>query len=454
MACTTTATTTRTRGTPSRRCSRRWWASWPGTWGRRRREAGSAVSVACKVRRVARYTRATGGPQPPRPPLTRHGASMWIVRLALRRPYTFAVMALLILVLGGASIARMRTDIFPEIDIPVITMIWTYKGMDAEEFEKRITTFSEYAVSSNVNDIRKLESQTLQGVAVVKVFFHPGTDVGVAMSQVTSVSQAIRQIMPPSVQPPIILRFNASSVPILQLSLSSDTLSESEVYDYALWRLRTQLSTIRGLTLPAPYGGKERQIMVDLDPKAMQSLGVSAREIADAVNAYNLAYPTGVARIGDREYPVSLNNSPPSAEAFNDIPIKVVNGATVYMRDVAFVRDGFTTQTTVVRRDGQRGALVTILKNGNASTLDIVREVKAMLPAIKAAAPEGLKIDLLFDQSLFVEAAVEGVVHESIIAGLLTAGMILVFLGSWRSTLIVAVSIPLSILSSIALLFA
>src|SRR5215212_4246049 len=249
---------------------------------------------------------------------------MWIVQLALRRPYTFVVMALLIIVLGVLSVRQMRTDIFPEIDIPVITMIWTYKGMEAEEFEKRITTFSEYATSSNVNDIRRLESQTVNGVAVVKVFFHPGTNVGVAMSQVTSVSQAIRQIMPPSVQPPIILRFNASSVPILQLSLSSDTLSESQVYDYALWQLRTQLSTIRGLTLPAPYGGKERQIMVDLDTKAMQSLGVSAKEIADAVNAYNLAYPTGVARIGAREYPVSLNNSPPTAEAFNNIPLKVV----------------------------------------------------------------------------------------------------------------------------------
>src|SRR5262245_35944283 len=230
---------------------------------------------------------------------------MWIVKLALRRPYTFAVMALFLIVLGGASIARMRTDIFPEIDIPVITVIWTYKGMDAEEVEKRITTFSEYALSSNVNDIRKLESQTVNGVAVIKVFFHPGTNVGVAMTQVTSVGQAIRQIMPPSVQPPIILRFNASSVPILQLSLSSDKLSESEVYDYALWQLRTRLATVQGLTLPAPYGGKERQIMVDLDTKAMQSYGVSAKEIADAVTANNLAYPTRVARIGSRDEPVS-----------------------------------------------------------------------------------------------------------------------------------------------------
>src|ERR1051325_4538271 len=254
---------------------------------------------------------------------------MWIVKLALRRPYTFVVMAILMLVLGITSITQMRTDIFPEIDIPVVTMIWTYKGMDAEEFEKRITTFAEYALSGNVSDVKKIESQTLNGVSVIKVHFHQGANIGVAVSQVTSVAQAIRQIMPPSVQPPIILRFNASSVPILQLSLSSKTLSESAVYDYALWQLRTQLSTIQGLTLPAPYGGKERQVMVDLDTQALQSRGVSAREVADAVNAYNLAYPTGVARIGDRVYPVSLTNTPPSAAAFNNIPIKVVNGATV-----------------------------------------------------------------------------------------------------------------------------
>jgi CzcA family heavy metal efflux pump len=379
---------------------------------------------------------------------------MWIVRTALRHPYTFVVMAILILVLGVTSITQMRTDIFPEIDIPVVTTIWTYRGMEAEEFEKRITTFSEYATSSNVNDIQRMESQTVNGVAVVKIYFHPGTDVNAAISQVTAVSQAIRQIMPPSVQPPIILRFNASSVPILQLSLSSETLPEAEVYDYALWQLRTQLATVQGITIPAPYGGKERQIMVDLDLQQLRSKGIAPREVAEAITANNLAAPTGVARIGSQQYPVSLNNSPLSAEQFNRIPIKRVNGATIYMEDVAQVRDGFTTQSTVVRRDGARGALVTILKNGKASTLDIVHQIKQKLPEIQAAAPQGLKIDLLFDQSLFVEAAVEGVVHESIIAGLLTAAMILVFLGSWRSTLIIAVSIPLSILFSIATLYA
>jgi multidrug efflux pump subunit AcrB len=378
---------------------------------------------------------------------------MWIVRLALQRPYTFVVMALLIVVLGGTSIQQMRTDIFPEIDIPVVTVIWTYKGMESSEVERRITTYSEYALSSNVNDIKRMESQTLNGVAVIKIFFHQGVDIGTALSQVTSVAQAIRAVMPPGINPPIIIRFNASSVPILQIGLSSETMSEEEVYDYGLYVLRTQLSTVQGLTMPTPYGGRERQVMVDLDPNLLQAKGISAKEVADAISAYNLAYPTGVARIDTHEYPVTLNNTPLTPDSFNDIPIKNIGDATVYMRDVAQVRDGSNSQTTIVRRNGSRGALVTLLKNGNASTLDIVNQVKAMMPQIRAAAPADLRIDLLFDQSLFVTAAIEGVVAESVIAGLLTAAMILVFLGSWRSTLIVAVSIPLAILSSIVMLY-
>ena len=378
---------------------------------------------------------------------------MWIVRLALKRPYTFAVMALLIVVLGATSIHQMRTDIFPEIDIPVVTMIWTYKGMETSEVERRITTYSEYAITSNVNDIKRVESQTLNGVAVIKVYFHPGVDIGTALSQLTSVAQAIRAVMPPAIQPPIIVRFNASSVPILQIGLSSETMSEEDVYDYALYVLRTQLSTIRGITMPSPYGGREREVMVDIDPQLLQAKGISPKEVADSITAYNLAYPTGVARVDTHEYPVTLNNTPMSADSFNNIPIKVVGGATIYMRDVAQVRDGSTSQSTIVRRNGSRGALVTLLKNGNASTLDIVNQVKQILPQIRAAAPPDLKIDLLFDQSLFVTAAIDGVVTESVIAGLLTATMILVFLGSWRSTLIVAVSIPLAILSSIVLLY-
>lgn len=379
---------------------------------------------------------------------------MWIVRLALNRPYTFLVMSVVILVLGFLATQRMSTDIFPEIDIPVVSVIWTYRGMSAEEMEKRVTTFSEYATSGNVNDIRKIESQTVEGVAIIKIYFHPNANIGTALSQVTGVGQAIRAIMPPGIQPPIILRFNASSVPIIQLSLSSKTLSESEVYDFALWRVRQQLSVIQGQTIPTPYGGKERQIMVDLDPELLQARGVSPLEVSQAVNANNLAFPTGSARIDSQQYPVSMNNTPLSAEAFNNIPIKYVNGKTIYMRDVAQVRDGFQTQTTVVRRDGNRGALVTILKNGGASTLDIVKQVKEKLPDLRASAPKGLDIDVLFDQSLFVQAAVSGVIHESIIAGLLTAAMILMFLASWRSTLIVAVSIPLAILSSIMALYA
>ncbi len=378
---------------------------------------------------------------------------MWIVRLALKRPYTFAVMALLIVVLGATAIRQMRTDIFPEIDIPVVTVIWTYKGMETSEVERRITTYSEYAYTSNVNDIKRVESQSLNGVAVIKIHFHPGANIGTALSQVTAASQSIRALMPPGINPPVVVRFNASSVPILQVSLSSERMSEEEVYDYGLYILRTQLSTVQGLTMPTPYGGRERQVMVDIDPQLLQAKGLSPKEVADAINAYNLAYPTGVARVDTQEYPVTLNNTPLAATEFNDIPIKVVGGATIYMRDVAQVRDGSTSQTTVVRRNGSRGALVTLLKNGNASTLDIVNQVKAMMPAIQAAAPADLRIEMLFDQSLFVTAAIDGVITESVIAGLLTATMILVFLGSWRSTLIVAVSIPLAILSSIVLLF-
>ncbi|HEX4132120.1 MAG TPA: efflux RND transporter permease subunit [Pirellulales bacterium] len=378
---------------------------------------------------------------------------MWIVQLALKYRYSFAVMALLIVVLGVTSISQMRTDIFPEIEIPVVTVVWTYKGMETSELEKRITTYSEYAITSNVNDIKRIESQTLNGVGVQKIYFHPSVDIGTALSQVTAVAQAILAVMPPGINPPVVVRFNASSVPILQISLSSNTMSEEEVYDYGLYVLRTQLSTVQGLTMPTPYGGRERQVMVDIDPQLMQAKGVSPKEVADAISAYNLAYPTGVARIDTHEYPVTLNNTPLSPETFNNIPLKVVGGATIYLRDVGQVRDGSTTQTTVVRRNGTRGALVTLLKNGNASTLDIVNQVKAMMPDIKAGAPSGLNIDLLFDQSLFVTAAIGGVVTESIIAGLLTAAMILVFLGSWRSTLIVAVSIPLAILSSLVVLY-
>jgi len=379
---------------------------------------------------------------------------MWIVQLALRRPYTFVVMAILIVLLGGLSVLKTPTDILPEIDIPVVSVIWSYSGMAADEMEKRITTFSEFAISSTVNDVKNIESQTLNGVGVIRVYFHPNVKIDTAIAQITASAQAIRVRMPPGVQPPTILRFNASSVPILQLSLSSKTLSEAEVYNYGIYRIRQQLAVVQGTTLPAPYGGKVRQVQVDLDPDALVAKGLAPNDVVNAINAQNLTLPTGNARIGTRDYTVSLNSSPETIDAFNDVPIKAVNGTMIYLRDVAHTRDGFAVQTNVVRQGGQRGALVTILKSGGASTLDIVNQVKALMPQIKAQAPPGLDVELLFDQSIFVRAAISGVVKESVIAALLTAAMILVFLGSWRSTLIVTVSIPLSILSSIIVLSA
>jgi CzcA family heavy metal efflux pump len=377
---------------------------------------------------------------------------MWIVKLALRRPYTFAVLALAILIAGAASFKQTPKDIFPEINIPVLSVIWTYNGLSAEEFEKQITVYSEYALSANVNDIQRMESQTLDGVGIVKLYFQPGANIERGLAQATAVSQAILRRMPPGVQPPIILRFAADSVPIIQMSLSSDTLSEAELYTYGIFRIRQQLATINGLTLPAPFGGKVRQIMVDLDPAKLQGKGLSARDVNDALNAQNLTLPSGTAKIGDTQYAVRMNNSPRVLETLNDIPIKVENGVVTYVRDVAHVHDGFEVQPNIVRANGKRAVLLQIIKNGHSSTLDIINAVKAKLPEMQAAAPKGLKIDLLFDQSLFVQAALDGVVKEGVIAALLTATFILLFLGSWRSTLIVAISIPLSVLASMSLL--
>lgn len=377
---------------------------------------------------------------------------MWIVQLALRRPYTFVVMAILILIMGVYSIKNMPVDVFPDIDIPVISVIWTYTGLPAEEFERRLTMYSEYSLSANVKDVKSMESQTLDGVGVIRLYFHPGANVESAMSQATAVSQAILRRMPPGVQPPIILRYTAASVPIIQLSLRSNTLSESELYDYGIFRIRQALAVVQGTTLPAPYGGKVRQIMVDIDPMALQSKGLSPRDINDAINAQNLASPSGKAKIGDTDYRVLLNNTPEVATAIADIPIKQVNGKLVFVRDVAHVRDGFAVQQNIVRSEGVRSVLVTLLKNGKTSTLDIVNQIKGMVPTLQAAAPPGMHIEQLFDQSLFVKAAVDNVIHEGVIAACLTGAMILLFLGSWRSTMIVLISIPLSILSSIVVL--
>lgn len=374
---------------------------------------------------------------------------MWIVRLALRRPYTFVITALLIVLLGVVTITRMAIDIFPDINIPVVSVIWSYNGVAPEEMEKRIVTVSERAFTTTVNDIEHMESQSMNGVSVIKIFFQPGAKVEAAVAQVTSVSQTILRVLPPGITPPLIIRYSASNVPILQMSVSSQSLSEQDLYDLGLNFVRTQLATVQGASVPLPYGGKPRQIMVDLDPQSLFAKGLSAPDVVAAINAQNLILPAGNAKIGDREYSVRLNSSPEAVDALNNLPIKQVNGTVIYIRDVAQVHDGFAVQTNVVRRDGRRSSLLTILKNGGASTLDVVDRIKEAIPRITATLPKELNLELLFDQSLFVKASIEGVLKEGLIAACLTATMILIFLGSWRSTLIVAVSIPLSILCSI-----
>ncbi|OLB06479.1 MAG: RND transporter [Candidatus Rokubacteria bacterium 13_2_20CM_69_15_1] len=379
---------------------------------------------------------------------------MWIVRLALSRPYTFVVMGLVILLLGVFAIVTTPTDIFPEIDIPVVSVIWNYDGLTTEDMASRITTFSEYTISSAVNDVRSIESQTYPGVGVIKIYFQPNVNVEGALAQVTAVSQTILRRMPPGAVPPFILQYNASSVPIIQLALGGKTLSEAELYDYGIYRVRQQIAPIQGITLPLPYGGKPRQVMVDLDPQALLAKSISAGDVSIAVGLQNLTLPSGSVKLGTREYRVSLNSSPDAVATLNDLPVKVVNGVTVYLRDVAHVRDGFAVQTNMVRQDGRRSVLLTVIKKGGASTLTIVKQLKELLPTIRAAAPPGLEVKELFDQSLFVRAAITGVLTEGAIAAFLTGVMILLFLGSWRSTLVVITSIPLSILTSLAILSA
>jgi multidrug efflux pump subunit AcrB len=379
---------------------------------------------------------------------------MWIVRLALNRPYTFIVASILILIFGFTSIATTPTDIFPNIDIPQVTVIWTYSGLPVKEMEQRITTFSEF-VMAVVNDVKSIDSQTTNGAAVIKISFQPQVRIDSAMSQVDAAVNSIRFRMPTGVNPPWILRFSASTVPIIQLSLSSDTLSESEIYDYGLFRVRQQLTKVPGTLLPTPYGGVARQIMVDLDQNALTAKGLTPIDITNAINAQNVTLPSGTAKVDNTEYTVSTNSSPVDALTLNDVPIKEVSGAMVYMRDVAHVRDGWSVQQNVARANGKPAALLTIMKTGSVSTLEIVKQIKDdVLPASRAAAPKGLKITELFDQSIFVKASIVGVLREGLIAASLTALMILLFLGSWRSTLIIAVSIPLSILSSIIVLSA
>jgi multidrug efflux pump subunit AcrB len=379
---------------------------------------------------------------------------MWIVRLALRRTYTFVVLALLIGVLGLVSINRMSTDIFPEIDIPVVSVVWQYTGMPADEIEKRIILVNERVLTTSVNDIEHIESQSLFGVGVIRIYFYPGAKIEAAVAQVTATSQAILKIMPPGINPPYIVQYSATSVPIVQISVSSDTLTEQQIYDYASNFIIQRLGTVQGARVPQPWGGKWPQVMVDLDPDQLYARNLSPQDINTAIQSQNLIIPAGTAKIGDTEYYVKLNSSPDMVDTFNNIPVKTVNGVPVYIKDVAHVRMGSLVQTNIVRRDGRRAVLMTILKGEGASTLSVVERVRKALPGIQAQLPPELKMELLFDQSVFVRAAVEGVLEEGAIAAGLTALMILLFLGSWRSTLIVAVSIPLSILTSIIALWA
>ncbi|HYK37541.1 efflux RND transporter permease subunit [Alloacidobacterium sp.] len=379
---------------------------------------------------------------------------MWIVRLALRRPYTFAVFALLLMVLGPLAILRTPTDIFPNIDIPVVAMVWRYTGMSPEEMSQRIIYQSERTLTTTVNDIEHIESQSLNGIGIIKIYFQPKVNIAMAVAQVTAIGQTQVRQLPDGTTPPFIIQYSASSVPIIQLGLSGEGLSEQQLNDYGLNFIRTQLVTVDGAGIPYPYGGKQRQIQVDLNLPALQAKGLSPTDVVNTISAQNLILPSGTAKISQFEYQITTNSAPDKVSELNDLPIRTVNGATVYIRDVAHVRDGFPPQTNIVRVDGQRASLISVIKTGDASTLDIVKGIREKIRTLRTQLPPALKITPLADQSIFVRASINGVVREAIIAACLTGVMILIFLGSWRSTLIIAVSIPLSILSSLLVLSA
>src|SRR6266849_2285944 len=377
---------------------------------------------------------------------------MWIVRLALGRPYTFVVMAILIAILGGSAVVTMPVAIFPYIDIPIVSVLWVYNGLSPEEMEKRVVTAFERMLTANVNDIEHIESQSYNGYAVIRIYFHPNVKVDMAVAQVTATMQVSLRQMPPGMFPANILKYDAASVPILQLGLVSKTLREQEIFDLGNNFIRTQLGTVQGASVSYPFGGRQRAVMVDLNPEEMYAKQLSPSDISNALNLQNLILPAGTAKLGAAEYQVKVNSSPLQWAALNDIPVKTVNGATVFLKDVAQVRDGFQVQNNIVRTNGSRGVLISVTRNGKASTLSIVNAVKAALPRILANVPPELKVVPLMDQSIFVRSSIEGVVREALIAACLTGLMILLFLGSWRSTLIVCISIPLSILSSLCLL--
>ena len=379
---------------------------------------------------------------------------MWIVRLALRRPYTFVVLSLLLFIVGPIVMLRTPVDIFPNIDIPVVSVIWNYAGMSPRELSDRIVLPFERSLTTTVNDIEHSESQTLNGVSVTKIFFRPTVNISQAVAQVTAISQTALRQYPQGTTPPLVIQYSASSVPVLQLGLSGDGLTEQQLNDFGQNFVRTQLATVQGAALAFPYGGKQRQVQVDIDTHKLQAYGLSASDVVNAVNAQNIILPAGDVKMGHIDYPVETNSAPTSIAALNSLPIKTVNGATIYVRDIGNVRDGFPPQTNIVRVDGQRSSLLSIQKTGNSSTLDIIANVRAQLPSILAQLPPALRLTPIADQSIFVRAAISGVVREAIIAACLTAAMILIFLGSWRSTLIIAVSIPLSIVCSLLMLAA
>src|SRR3984957_13043915 len=379
---------------------------------------------------------------------------MWIVRVALQRPYTFIMLAVLIVLLGGYAILNTATDIFPNIKIPIAAVIWRYNGILPEEIANRIVLFSERTAQTVVNDVEHTESQSVVGTSVVKYFFQPGADQDLSMAQITAVSQTQLGFTPPGTTPPFVLSYSASTVPILQIALSSTTLPEAQIYDLANTILRTQLSTVAGASIPFPYGGKQSQGQVDLDPQALSAHGLSGNDVVTAIGAQNLILPAGTQKIGDLEYFIKLNSSPLKLDELNNLPIRAGNGTVTYIRDVAHVRDGYSPQTNMVRVEGKRAILMSVLKTGKASTIDIINSINEKLPQVRAAMPPELKIQALSDQSVFVRAAISGVIREAAIAGALTGLLILLFLGSWRSTLIITISIPLSILASICCLSA
>src|SRR6266699_932077 len=373
---------------------------------------------------------------------------MWIVRLALRRPYTIAVMSLLILVLGALSLSRMVVDIFPAIDIPVVAVIWIYPGLSAQDMERRVVLISERAYSTTVNGIERIESQSIPGIGLLRVYFQPGTEIGAAIAQIGAVSSTILRLAPPGMQPPTVIQFNASNVPVAQLTASSRTLPEDRIFDYGLHFIRVRLFTIPGLSTPAPFGGRQRQVSIDIDPQALAAKGLSPPDVVGALQVSNVIVPAGTARIGSTEYNVALNSSPSVVAEFERIPLKVVSGAPVLLGDVARVSDSYAEQSNIVRVNGKRATYLAILKHADASTLAVVEATRRAIPSIQAVAPEGLDLKIDFDQSLFVRAAISGVVREAILASVLVSLMIFAFLGSWRSVVIVSTSIPLAIFTA------